>query len=72
MELDGTRYDIRAGVHTISGYSAHADQKDLIDFVDQMRRKPQQVRLVHGEEETKQTLAVELRKLHRDMDVRIP
>ena len=28
-----------------AGYSAHADQKDLINFIDRMRRKPQHVRL---------------------------
>jgi metallo-beta-lactamase family protein len=72
VEIDGKRYEIRAGVHTISGYSAHADQKDLINFIGRMRRKPQQVRLVHGDEEAKQTLAVELRKRHRDMDVSVP
>ena len=71
VELDGKRYDIRAGVHTISGYSAHADQQDLINFIERMRRKPQQVRLVHGDEVAKQTLAVELRKRYGDMDVRI-
>jgi len=26
VELDGARYPIRAGVHVVSGYSAHADQ----------------------------------------------
>ena len=72
VELDGKRYDIRAGVHTISGYSAHADQKDLLNFIDRMRKKPQQVRLVHGDEEAKQALAVELRRRHRGIDVRIP
>ena len=27
VELDGERYDIRARIHTLGGYSAHADQK---------------------------------------------
>lgn len=35
--LDGQRYPIRARVHTISGYSAHADQRNLVDFVRRMR-----------------------------------
>ncbi|MBE0598005.1 MAG: MBL fold metallo-hydrolase, partial [Desulfuromonadales bacterium] len=49
--LDGKRHDIRAQVHTLSGYSAHADQKDLVNFVRRMRRMPTEIRLVHGEEE---------------------
>ncbi len=40
VSLDGQRFDIRAGVHTISGYSAHADQKNLVDFVRRMKIKP--------------------------------
>jgi Cft2 family RNA processing exonuclease len=44
-------------VHTLEGYSAHADQKDLLNFIDRMRRKPRQVRLVHGDERAKQALA---------------
>ncbi|MGM0595317.1 MAG: MBL fold metallo-hydrolase RNA specificity domain-containing protein [Pseudomonadota bacterium] len=47
--LDGERYDIRAGVATIGGYSAHADRDDLVRFIKRMRRPPRQVRLVHGE-----------------------
>ena len=31
--IDGKRIDLKAKVHTISGYSAHADQKGLINFV---------------------------------------
>jgi len=54
--LDGERIDIRAGVHTISGYSAHADQKDLLNFIRRMRHKPRQIRLVHGDEAAKRAL----------------
>ncbi|WP_394233780.1 MBL fold metallo-hydrolase RNA specificity domain-containing protein [Pseudomonas anguilliseptica] len=33
VEFDGQRYDIRAQVHNIGGYSVHADQKGLVSFV---------------------------------------
>jgi metallo-beta-lactamase family protein len=49
VELDGQRIDIRAGVHTIGGYSAHADQHDLLEFVRGIPRPPGEIRLVHGE-----------------------
>jgi metallo-beta-lactamase family protein len=61
VELEGTRYTIRAGVHTISGYSAHADQQNLVGFVSRMRRQPKEVRLVHGDQDARQALAVRLR-----------
>ncbi len=54
--LDGQRYPIHARIHTISGYSAHADQKNLVDFVRRMRCKPKDIRLVHGEESARKAL----------------
>ena len=48
---------IKAQVHTISGYSAHADQKGLIRFVTGMRKKPSLIKIVHGDEQAKQALA---------------
>lgn len=56
VDLDGERIDIKAGVYTLSGYSAHADQKDLINFVKRMRHKPKHIRIVHGEQIAKQEL----------------
>lgn len=49
VRLDGEKYTIRAHVDTISGYSAHADQNDLIRFTRGMRYPPKKVVLVHGE-----------------------
>lgn len=61
--LDGTRFDIRARRHTISGYSAHADQADLVRFVTQMQSPPKAIRLVHGEPPAKEALAEKLTHL---------
>lgn len=69
VELDGQRIDIRAKVHTLSGYSAHADQKDLLNFIGRMRTPPRQVRLVHGDDGAKQALATLLRQQHAGLDV---
>jgi metallo-beta-lactamase family protein len=60
VKLDGKRYDIRAAVHQLSGYSAHADQSDLLRFVEGMQERPKAIRLVHGEIEAKQALTLEL------------
>ena len=71
VDLDGQRYDIRAAVHTLGGYSAHADQKNLVDFVARMRVKPKRVILVHGDDQAKQSLASELRRRLPDTAVTI-
>ncbi|MPT17408.1 MAG: MBL fold metallo-hydrolase [Pseudomonas sp.] len=57
VEMDGQRYAIRAQVHTIGGYSAHADQKGLVGFVTRMRHWPSEVRIVHGDPASKLALA---------------
>ena len=62
VKLDGKRYDIKARVHQLSGYSAHADQSDLIRFVEGMTERPKAIRLVHGENDAKKALSEELAK----------
>jgi metallo-beta-lactamase family protein len=50
------RVDIRAGVYTLGGYSAHAGQRDLVNFVKRMRVRPGVVRIVHGDDGAKLAL----------------
>ncbi len=62
MELDGERFDIRANVTSIGGYSAHADQRGLVEFVTGMGEWPREIRVVHGEIKAKEALAEVLRQ----------
>lgn len=57
VRLDGRKYDIKADIHQLSGYSAHGDQSDLIRFVEEMNEKPGEIRLVHGDYGPKRTLS---------------
>ena len=47
----GEETAVRAAVCTIGGFSAHADQKELLEWVGSFTSKPE-VFIVHGEEET--------------------
>jgi metallo-beta-lactamase family protein len=58
--LDGQRIEIRARIETVSGYSAHADQHDLLNFVRRMRHPPREVRLVHGDAHAQAALKAKL------------
>lgn len=60
VDLDGERITIRAGIHTLSGYSAHADRDDLTRFITRMRHPPSEVRLIHGERSAREALAAHL------------
>lgn len=66
VDLDGERFDIRAGVASIGGYSAHADQQGLIAFVTGMNTWPKEIRLIHGEDRAKQELSNRLRNAYAD------
>jgi metallo-beta-lactamase family protein len=72
VALDGTRYAIRAGVHVLGGYSAHADQGMLVNFVRRMRHQPAEIRLVHGSPAAKAALKARLEQVCPQARVLIP
>ena len=72
VELDRQRYAINAGVYTLNGYSAHADKDSLIRFVKGMRKKPQQIRLVHGDDAAKRALQRSFQQLYPESEITIP
>jgi metallo-beta-lactamase family protein len=45
----GEEIAVRAKVYTIGGFSAHADQKELLEWLGSFQNKPE-VFIVHGEE----------------------
>ena len=62
VELDDERYTIKAGIHQLSGFSAHAGRSDLLRFVDGIRPAPEEIRLVHGDSGAKNALAEALKE----------
>lgn len=70
--IDDTKINIKAMVHTISGYSAHADQKGLINFVKRMRHQPQHIKIVHGDNSAKKALATKYQQLLPNAKIDIP
>ncbi|MFP4630296.1 MAG: MBL fold metallo-hydrolase RNA specificity domain-containing protein [Desulfohalobiaceae bacterium] len=61
---------VKAQVFTIGGFSAHADQKDLLSWVSNFRSSPR-VFLVHGEPEASQSLAQAINS-EQGLQVQIP
>lgn len=62
VDLEGTRYTIRAGIHTLRSYSAHADQANLVRFATRFRYPAGWIRLIHGEKDAQQALTRELER----------
>ncbi|AOY87142.1 MBL fold hydrolase [Marinobacter salinus] len=71
VALDGEKYDIRARVHQVGGYSAHAGQSDLVRFVTGIPGAPREIRIVHGDPDAKMALKKCLSS-HGDYNINIP
>jgi metallo-beta-lactamase family protein len=61
IRLWGEEYRVRIQVHTIGGLSAHADQRDLINWYRSFENRPP-VYLVHGEERAQRPLLGKLKE----------
>ncbi len=49
VKLLGEEIEVNLDIYELDGFSAHADQKTLINFVDKFKIKPKKIFLVHGE-----------------------
>ena len=70
VRVFGENVAVKARIFTIGGFSAHADQNDLIDWVSHFESNPQ-VFLVHGEATASQALAQEIER-RLNLRVHIP
>ena len=59
VRIFGVERERRAEIVVLNGFSAHADQTDLLDYAEQVRERGQlkQVALVHGEPKAMDTLS---------------
>jgi len=71
VSLFGEPVRRRAEVVALDGFSAHADQRELVDWAARLAPAPRRVFLVHGELEPAGVLAEKL-KQRVDAEVRIP
>lgn len=53
----GEEVPVRCKVHSISGYSAHADQNQLLQWLQPMRENVKRVFVVQGEEGSSEAFA---------------
>jgi len=57
VKIFGEEYRLRARVEVLDAFSAHADRKELLEYVNQTKNSLKGVFVVHGEEEQSQALA---------------
>lgn len=71
VKLLGEEIEVNLSIYDLEGFSAHADQKTLLNFISHFKKKPKKIFLVHGEEEPANILSG-LIKEKFDIDVIIP
>ena len=47
--MDGDKVKVRASIHTLGGFSAHADQQALLAWAGGFVKPPKRTFMVHGE-----------------------
>ena len=57
-----TRYEINMNVETAEGFSGHSDKKQLMGYISTMAPKPNRIIVNHGESESAQDFAKQLRQ----------
>lgn len=53
---------VKARIFTINGFSAHAGQSQILTWLSNLRKSPQQIFLIHGEFSAQQALAEEIKR----------
>lgn len=53
FRLGGEKIVVNAAIHTLGGFSAHASQSQLIDWINHFNKPHPRLFLIHGEAETK-------------------
>ncbi len=71
IKLHGKYFKVKAAVEHIHTMSSHADQKELITWMKQVKNKPEKVFIVHGEPHSADALRVKI-KYVLGWDARIP
>lgn len=65
FDLVGKRFNARAGIASVGGYSVHAGQNGLLKFVTGVRKPSLHIRIVHGEPKAEQVLAKRLNERYQ-------
>ena len=56
FRLGGDEIAVKAAIHTLGGFSAHASQSQLIDWIKNFHKPHPHVYLIHGEDDAKRVL----------------
>lgn len=64
IKLYSKYYEVKATIENVQGLSAHADQKGLIDWMGGLKKKPEQIFIVHGEPQASDIFRVKIKDVY--------
>ncbi|HYW72253.1 MAG TPA: MBL fold metallo-hydrolase [Pyrinomonadaceae bacterium] len=64
VRIFGERIPVRASVHTMGGFSAHADQQGLLEWFDAVAPSRPRAIITHGEDRAREVLAGLIKERH--------
>ncbi|WP_427340063.1 MBL fold metallo-hydrolase RNA specificity domain-containing protein [Caloranaerobacter sp. DY30410] len=71
VKILGEEISVLAEIYSIEGFSGHADQKGLMDWLKGFKKFPEKVFVVHGEEQSAKKLAELIKETYK-VDTIIP
>lgn len=64
VKILGEEINVKAEIYDLEGFSGHADQPTLLNWIGRFRKKPKKIFIVHGEEEPATVLSEEINRLY--------
>ncbi len=71
IKLYGKNYSVKSRTVNLEGLSAHADQRELINWLSNIKNKPENIFIVHGEKEGAEGLKNKIKEVY-NWDCEIP
>lgn len=65
VKIHGERVIVRARIHTLGGFSAHAGRTELLDWIGALAPAQPRVALTHGEPSPRKSLGEEIQRRYR-------
>ena len=64
VKIYGKYYSVKARIEMIRGLSAHADQNGLLQWLSEIKNKPQRVMITHGEKQVADVFRVKIKDVY--------
>lgn len=71
LKIYGRYYPVKAQVHQLQSLSAHADQRELLDWLNLIEKPPVMTYLIHGEATASDAMRVKL-QTEKNWHIHIP